>query len=232
MPTLNQTAMAARKPGKRAGRWSTNAWNASRMRPAKGSRTFLKVYGENARMAAEAYDTLAADAAARRHCSPESRSRSRNLFDVGGRRDDGRLGRVAGMRPPATRDGHRDRAGCRGGRIHSDRPHQHDRVSRFFPGSASTRITTRRATPYDRKTGRIPGGSSSGARAVSVSDGMAMAALGTDKPAAPAGYRRRCAGSSDFKPTAARRAHRRHHAVVADARLDRSARPHGRLPAR
>src|ERR1700716_2944746 len=33
--------------------------------------------------------------------------------------------------------------------------------------------------PYDRKTGRIPGGSSSGA-AVSVTDGMAMAALGTD----------------------------------------------------
>ena len=33
--------------------------------------------------------------------------------------------------------------------------------------------------PYDRKTGRIPGGSSSGA-AVSVADGMAGAALGTD----------------------------------------------------
>ncbi len=33
--------------------------------------------------------------------------------------------------------------------------------------------------PWDRRTGRIPGGSSSGA-AVSVSDGMAVAAIGTD----------------------------------------------------
>ncbi|MEZ5924901.1 MAG: amidase [Hyphomicrobiaceae bacterium] len=35
------------------------------------------------------------------------------------------------------------------------------------------------AAPYDRKTGRVPGGSSSGA-AVSVADGMAHAAIGTD----------------------------------------------------
>src|SRR5258706_8850644 len=33
--------------------------------------------------------------------------------------------------------------------------------------------------PYDRATGRMPGGSSSGA-AVSVTDGMAVGALGTD----------------------------------------------------
>src|SRR5258708_9617337 len=33
--------------------------------------------------------------------------------------------------------------------------------------------------PYDRATGRMPGGSSSGA-AVSVADGMAIGALGTD----------------------------------------------------
>ena len=35
------------------------------------------------------------------------------------------------------------------------------------------------AAPYDRKTGRVPGGSSAGA-AVSVADGMAHAAIGTD----------------------------------------------------
>src|SRR5258707_780704 len=35
------------------------------------------------------------------------------------------------------------------------------------------------SNPYDRKTGRIPGGSSSGA-AISVTDGMACAAVGTD----------------------------------------------------
>jgi aspartyl-tRNA(Asn)/glutamyl-tRNA(Gln) amidotransferase subunit A len=56
--------------------------------------------------------------------------------------------------------------------------------------------------PYDRATGRIPGGSSSGA-AVSVTDGMAVVAIGTDTggsvriPAALCG----CTG---FKPTAHR----------------------------
>jgi len=45
------------------------------------------------------------------------------------------------------------------------------------------------------RTGRIPGGSSSGA-AVSVTDAMAYGALGTDT-VARAGFRRRCAASSD-----------------------------------
>jgi aspartyl-tRNA(Asn)/glutamyl-tRNA(Gln) amidotransferase subunit A len=57
-------------------------------------------------------------------------------------------------------------------------------------------------SPWDRATGRIPGGSSSGA-AVSVSDEMATVALGTDTggsvriPAA-------CCGLVGFKPTARR----------------------------
>ena len=56
--------------------------------------------------------------------------------------------------------------------------------------------------PWDRQTGRIPGGSSSGA-AVSVSDAMAYAALGTDTMGSvriPAGL----CGLAGFKPTASR----------------------------
>ncbi len=56
--------------------------------------------------------------------------------------------------------------------------------------------------PYDRKTGRIPGGSSSGA-AVSVTDGMAAVALGTDTGGScriPAAL----CGIAGFKPTALR----------------------------
>jgi aspartyl-tRNA(Asn)/glutamyl-tRNA(Gln) amidotransferase subunit A len=56
--------------------------------------------------------------------------------------------------------------------------------------------------PWDRATGRIPGGSSSGA-AVSVADGMAAAALGTDTGGSvriPAGL----CGLTGFKPTQAR----------------------------
>jgi aspartyl-tRNA(Asn)/glutamyl-tRNA(Gln) amidotransferase subunit A len=56
--------------------------------------------------------------------------------------------------------------------------------------------------PYDRKNGRIPGGSSSGA-AVSVADGMAAAAIGTDTGGSlriPAAL----CGLTAFKPTARR----------------------------
>ncbi len=56
--------------------------------------------------------------------------------------------------------------------------------------------------PWDRATGRIPGGSTSGG-AVSVSDGMAAAALGTDTAGSvrlPAGL----CGLAGFKPTARR----------------------------
>jgi aspartyl-tRNA(Asn)/glutamyl-tRNA(Gln) amidotransferase subunit A len=56
--------------------------------------------------------------------------------------------------------------------------------------------------PYERATGRIPGGSSSGA-AVSVSDGMAVAGIGTDTGGSvriPAAF----CGLTGFKPTASR----------------------------
>ena len=56
--------------------------------------------------------------------------------------------------------------------------------------------------PYDRQVGRIPGGSSSGG-AVSVTDGMAAAGLGTDTGGScriPAAF----CGITGFKPTASR----------------------------
>jgi aspartyl-tRNA(Asn)/glutamyl-tRNA(Gln) amidotransferase subunit A len=57
-------------------------------------------------------------------------------------------------------------------------------------------------SPHDRKSARIPGGSSSGA-AVSISDGMALGAIGTDTGGScriPAAL----CGVAGFKPTAAR----------------------------
>ena len=56
--------------------------------------------------------------------------------------------------------------------------------------------------PYDRATGRIPGGSSSGA-AVSVTDGMAAAAIGTDTGGSVRIPAALC-GLAGFKPTARR----------------------------
>lgn len=56
--------------------------------------------------------------------------------------------------------------------------------------------------PWDRATGRVPGGSSSGA-AVSVTDGMAAAALGTDTAGSVRIPAALC-GLTGFKPTARR----------------------------
>jgi len=56
--------------------------------------------------------------------------------------------------------------------------------------------------PYDRATGRIPGGSSSGA-AVSVADGMVAAAIGTDTGGSVRIPAALC-GITGFKPTAHR----------------------------
>ncbi len=58
------------------------------------------------------------------------------------------------------------------------------------------------ANPFDRKTGRIPGGSSSGA-VVSVTDGMATAAIGTDTGGSTRIPAALC-GVVGFKPTQAR----------------------------
>ena len=56
--------------------------------------------------------------------------------------------------------------------------------------------------PYDRETGRVPGGSSSGA-AVSVTDGMAAASLGTDTAGSVRIPAAMC-GLAGFKPTVGR----------------------------
>ena len=56
--------------------------------------------------------------------------------------------------------------------------------------------------PYDRKTGRVPGGSSSGA-AVAQADGMAVMSLGSDTRGSIRGPAALC-GVTGWKPTARR----------------------------
>jgi aspartyl-tRNA(Asn)/glutamyl-tRNA(Gln) amidotransferase subunit A len=163
----------------------------------EGSRTFLKVYGENARMAAESYDTLR-----RRGATPSLFAgipiSIKDLFDVAG--DVTTAGSVALRHaPPATRDATAIARLRAAGFI----PIGRTNMTEFaFSGLGINPHYDTPRNPYDRKTGRIPGGSSSGA-AVSVSDGMAMAALGTDTGGScriPAAL----CGIVGFKPTAAR----------------------------
>ena len=80
---------------------------------------------------------------------------------------------------------------------------------------------------WQRDVGHVPGGSSSGA-AVSVADGMAHGALGTDTGGScriPAAYN----GIVGYKPTAAARAARWRRAAVVHAGQFRPARTLGRL---
>ena len=140
----------------------------------EGSRAFLKVHAEQARAAADFHDTMHRNGAA---ISPFAGTpiSIKDLFDIAG--DTTTAGSMA-LRdaPAATRDAPAV------GRL---------RAAGFIPIGRTNMtefaitglgINPHNGTPanaYDRKTARIPGGSSSGA-AVSVTDGMAAAALGTD----------------------------------------------------
>ncbi|HUI95985.1 MAG TPA: amidase [Xanthobacteraceae bacterium] len=163
----------------------------------EGGRTFLKVYGERARTTAEAFDAL------RRHGGAPSRFAGipisiKDLFDVAG--DVTTAGSMALRQAPAAA---RDAGAITRLRTAGFIPIGRTNMTEFaFSGLGINPHYDTPRNPYDRKTGRIPGGSSSGA-AVSVTDGMAPAALGTDTGGScriPAAL----TGIAGFKPTASR----------------------------
>jgi aspartyl-tRNA(Asn)/glutamyl-tRNA(Gln) amidotransferase subunit A len=158
----------------------------------EGQRCFLRVYAENARVAAEAQDRLrkAGYVASPLAGLPVS---IKDLFDVAGERT------LAGSKaledaPPATSDAvivARLRAA---GAILIGRTNMTEFA---FSGIGINPHYGTPGNPYDRK--RIPGGSSAGAP-VSVADGMAVLAIGTDTGGSvriPAAF----CGTVGFKPT-------------------------------
>jgi aspartyl-tRNA(Asn)/glutamyl-tRNA(Gln) amidotransferase subunit A len=163
----------------------------------EGRRVFLKVHADQARAAADYIDTM------RRHGAAPSRFAGipisvKDLFDVAG--DVTTSGSVA-LRdaPAATRDATVVARLRAAGLI----PIGRTNMTEFaFSGIGINPHYDTPRNPYDRATGRMPGGSSSGA-AVSVADGMAIGALGTDTggscriPAAVCGV-------VGYKPTAGR----------------------------
>ena len=163
----------------------------------EGRRTFLKVHADQARAAADYFDVL------RRHAAAPSRFAGipisvKDLFDVSG--DVTTSGSVALRdRPAATRDAVAVARVRAAGFI----PIGRTNMTEFaFSGIGMNPHHDTPRNPYDRATGRMPGGSSSGA-AVSVTDGMAIGAIGTDTggscriPAAVCGI-------VGYKPTAKR----------------------------
>jgi aspartyl-tRNA(Asn)/glutamyl-tRNA(Gln) amidotransferase subunit A len=161
----------------------------------EGKRAFLKVYAESARAAAEAQDRLrqAGYVASPLAGLPVS---IKDLFDVAGERT------LAGSKalddaPPAHQDAPIVARLRAAGAVLIGRTNMTEFA---FSGVGINPHYGTPGNPYDRK--RIPGGSSAGAP-VSVADGMAVVAIGTDTGGSvriPAAF----CGTVGLKPTQTR----------------------------
>jgi aspartyl-tRNA(Asn)/glutamyl-tRNA(Gln) amidotransferase subunit A len=163
----------------------------------EGARTFVQVYAEQARAGADAMDTL------RRTNRAPGRFAGipislKDLFDVAGEPTPA-ASIVLADAPPASSHAPVVQRLLSAGLI----PVGRTNMTEFaFSGVGINPHYDTPRSPFDRTTGRVPGGSSSGA-AVSVSDGMALAGIGTDTGGScriPAAF----CGIVGFKPTARR----------------------------
>jgi aspartyl-tRNA(Asn)/glutamyl-tRNA(Gln) amidotransferase subunit A len=163
----------------------------------EGARAFVKVYAAPARASADAIDALrrAGRAPGPYAGIPVS---LKDLLDVAGEPTPAGSRALADA-PPATANAPVVARLLAAGFIPVGRTNM---VEFAFSGLGINPHYGTPSTPWDRASGRIPGGSSSGA-AVSVADGMALAALGTDTGGScriPAAY----CGVVGYKPTARR----------------------------
>ncbi len=163
----------------------------------EGARTFISVDAEGAKAAADAMDTLRkANAAPSRFAGiPVS---IKDLFDIKGQQT--RAGSKAlDDTPPAVADAPVVARLRRAGFVLIGRSNM---VEFAYSGLGLNPHYGTPKSPWRRDVGHVPGGSSSGA-AVSVTDGMAHGALGTDTGGScriPAAY----CGIVGYKPTARR----------------------------
>jgi aspartyl-tRNA(Asn)/glutamyl-tRNA(Gln) amidotransferase subunit A len=163
----------------------------------EGARTFIRVFANEARAAADDCDARRGRAESRRALEGKPIS-IKDLCDVEG------VVTLAGStvrasEPPARTDAvvvQRLRAA---GAVIVGTTNMNE-FAMGTPGTNPHYGTPR--NPWDRATGRIPGGSSSGA-AVSVADGMCAAALGSDTAGSIRVPASLC-GLTGFKPTARR----------------------------
>ena len=163
----------------------------------EGARAFMKIYADSARADADHADRLRKAGIVRSAVDGLPVS-VKDLFDVGG--DVTRAGsKLLADAPPAPADAPAVAQLRAAGAVIVGRTNM---VEFAFGAVGTNPHYGTPKNPWDRKTGRVPGGSSSGA-AVSVADGMNVMGLGTDtrgsirQPAA-------LCGIAGFKPTARR----------------------------
>jgi len=163
----------------------------------QGARAFVRAYADQARTSADAIDTLRQ---ANRAPGPFAGIpiSIKDLFDVVGEPTPAGSVILAGA-PPAAATAPAIHRLIAAGLI----PIGRTNMTEFaFSGVGLNPHYGTPLSPWDRATGHIPGGSSSGA-AVSVADGMALGAIGTDTGGScriPAAL----CGITGFKPTARR----------------------------
>jgi aspartyl-tRNA(Asn)/glutamyl-tRNA(Gln) amidotransferase subunit A len=163
----------------------------------EGAKTFTEAWPEQARAAARASDTLRAAGLARSPIEGLPVS-IKDLFDVAGRPT------LAGSvvlkdAAPAKRNATIVTRLIAAGAILVGRTNMTEFA---FSGLGLNPHYGTPRNPWDRGTGRIPGGSSSGA-AISVTDRMSVAAIGTDTGGSVRIPSALC-GLTGFKPTASR----------------------------
>ncbi len=163
----------------------------------EGKRAFIKLYADSARHDAEHADRLR-KTGVRRSAVDGLPVSLKDLFDVAG--DVTRAGsRILDKAPAARRDAAAVARLRAAGAVFIGRTNM---VEFAFGGVGLNSHYGTPKNPWDRKAGRVPGGSSSGA-AVAQADGMCVMALGSDtrgsirQPAA-------LCGIAGFKPTARR----------------------------
>lgn len=163
----------------------------------EGSRTFLEVFTESARAAADASDGLRRVGLVRSPLDGIPIS-VKDLFDVAGSVTRAGSTILAGCAPAATDAAIVGRL-RRAGAVIVGRTNQTEFA---YSGIGMNPHYGTPRNPWDRAVGRIPGGSSSGA-VISVTDGMAAAAIGTDTGGSVRIPPALC-GIVGFKPTARR----------------------------
>jgi aspartyl-tRNA(Asn)/glutamyl-tRNA(Gln) amidotransferase subunit A len=165
-------------------------------RAGEGSRAFLKVYA-GAREEADHADRLR-KAGVRRSAIDGLPVSLKDLYDVAG--EVTRAGsRVRENASPAKNDAGAVARLRAAGAIFIGRTNM---VEFAFGGIGLNPHYGTPKNPYDRKSGRVPGGSSSGA-AVGQADGMAVMSLGSDTRGSIRGPAALC-GVTGWKPTASR----------------------------
>jgi len=163
----------------------------------EGARAFLKVYADTARAEADLADRLRAAGIVRSPVDGLPVS-VKDLFDVGG--DVTRAGsRVLADAPAAAADAPAVARLRAAGAIMVGRTNM---VEFAFGGVGLNPHYGTPRNPWDRATGRVPGGSSSGA-AVAQADGMCVMGLGSDTRGSVRIPAALC-GITGFKPTARR----------------------------